>query len=120
LMAGPRRRRAPTWVLRFLDDSAIWGCFWRFESVGFVENWKCERLQQTGCDLVKIWRQSDELTEERMEARVGFVWCSGGERKCGFYSGRRVVIDYRVCVIDYDVTKNIAGGPESSVIDYRV
>jgi len=55
-----------------------------------------------------------------MEARVGFLGCSDGERKCCFYSGRRVVIDYRVCVIDYDVKNNIPGAPESCVIDYRV
>jgi len=51
---------------------------------------------------------------------VGFLGCSGRERKCCFYSGRRVVIDYRVCVIDYDVKNNIPGASDSVVIDYRV
>jgi len=51
---------------------------------------------------------------------VGFLGCSGGERKCCFYSGRRRVIDYRVCVIDYHVKNNILGAPDSGVIDYRV
>jgi len=51
---------------------------------------------------------------------VGFLGCSGGERKCCFYSGRRLVINYRVCVIDYDVQNNIPRAPDSCVIDYRV
>jgi len=51
---------------------------------------------------------------------VGFLGCSDRERKCCFYSERRVVIDYRVCVIDYDVKNNILGAPDSYVIDYKV
>ena len=52
--------------------------------------------------------------------RVGFLVCSGGERKCCIYSGRRRVIDYRVCVIDYDVQNNFPGAPNRGVINYRV
>jgi len=33
--------------------------------------------------------------------RVFGVAGSGGERKCYFNSGRRPVIDYRACLIDY-------------------
>jgi len=49
--------------------------------------------------------------------------CSGEERKCCIYSGRRGVIDYRVSVIDYQVKNNFPRasdrGYRISVIDYQ-
>jgi len=48
--------------------------------VGFVENWKSERLQRTGVDLVKKWRNNGEK-RWRQWGREGCLWCATVERE---------------------------------------